>query len=117
MSFGKFKIFEYFKKNLSSLHFTCMIIKFSLALGSIQVQFLEEQRIDLMYPYLPTFTSIPHFKFIAWIYNKVLLHLQLQENILSLEEEMREQNSRLRQATDAIKAEEEMQSKLSSRLL
>lgn len=45
----------------------------------------------------------------------IFYFLQIQENILNLEEQIRERSSKLKKMEDNLKVEEEIQSKLASR--
>lgn len=50
-----------------------------------------------------------------WIIVMIFYFLQIQENILNLEEQIRERSSKLKKMEDNLKVEEEIQSKLASR--
>lgn len=47
----------------------------------------------------------------------IFYFLQIQENILNLEEQIRERSSKLKKMEDNLKVEEEIQSKLASRYI
>lgn len=54
----------------------------------------------------------------TWItVKKYFIFLQIQENILNLEEQIRERSSKLKKMEDNLKVEEEIQSKLASRYI